>query len=77
MAGIMKAKVKLGMGLSTKNKRGKQEQQIIKKCRNILEKTEILAGNTPKNIQTGIEILHGYFTSLKKRSKSFQNRCIS
>lgn len=52
VAGAMKAKVKLGMGLRRPN-----YKQIIRKCLKVMEKSKTMTENTLKNLQNGINSL--------------------
>lgn len=61
VAGVMKAKVKLGMGLSKKP----NFQQMTKKSIHILQKTKIATENILKNINESIRLLQGDIDVLK------------
>lgn len=64
----MKTKIKLGMGLNTRKSQSRQQQQMIKKCLGILEKTKVLTENTLKKIQNGMDVLRAdAFTNTIKK----------
>lgn len=64
VAGVMKAKVKMGMGLTKPN-----NKQTIRKCMKLMEKAKTLTQNTLKNIEDGIGILKGNETVDKTRKQ--------
>lgn len=55
VAGAMKAKVKLGMGLKKPS-----YKQLMKRCLKAIEKSKRMSENTSKNIQDGINVLRNH-----------------
>lgn len=65
VAGIMKAKVKLGMGL-------KPKQSVLRQCLRMLEKTKIALEMCIKNLQDGIQMLQ--LNEIPKKTQPFNKR---